>query len=211
MQEALDRFYFDAFFMLKMNRVPGAYLEFGSGSNVRSFRFALKYSRLEPLGPTPRPIYSFDSFAGLPQPQGIDRHPQWQKGAMAVSLDEFRALMAAYDATDGVDYHTVEGFYDQSLPANPPESLGIDTAAFVHVDCDLYDSSKAALDYVTPILAHGAVLSFDDWFCFNGDPDLGEQRAFHEWRAENAGVLEFLPYAKFGWHGMSFLVKRLDR
>ncbi len=208
MQKAIDTFYFEAFFMLKMNKISGDYLEFGSGSNVRSFRFALKYNRLEPY--QDRLLHSFDSFEGLPEPKGIDAHEQWKQGAMAVSLEQFQTIMAHYDAHDGVDYKTTKGFYDETLDGHKPSDHGISRAAFVHIDCDLYESTRSALTYVTDILADGAILSFDDWFCFNGDPTKGEQRAFKEWSEAQKGVLDFLPYAKFGWHGMSFIVKRHD-
>lgn len=208
MQEALDRFFFDAFFMLHMNRVHGDYLEFGSGSNVRSFRFALKYNRLEEFGN--RMLYSFDSFEGLPEPTGIDKHQQWNKGGMAVSIDQFRQILSTYGATDGQDYKTIKGFYDQTLSNSDPNKIGISKAAFVHIDCDLYESTRLCLDYITDILVNGSVLSFDDWFCFDGDPNRGEQRAFHEWSKANAASMQFIPYSKFGWHGMSFLVKRKD-
>ncbi len=209
MQSAIDTFYFDTFFMLKMNKIEGDYLEFGSGSNVRSFRFALKYNRLEAFGD--RMLYSFDSFEGLPEPVGIDTHEQWKQGAMAVSLEQFTEILAQYDAHAGTDYKTVKGFYNDTLDGAKPAERGITRAAFVHIDCDLYESTKSALNYVTDILQDGAILSFDDWFCFNGDPDKGEQRAFREWADQHKDVLGFLPYAKFGWHGMSFIVQRLDQ
>jgi hypothetical protein len=210
LQQAMDQFYFDCFFMLRMNRVAGDYLEFGSGSNVRSMRLALKYNRLEPFNIT-RKLFAFDSFEGLPNPKGVDRHPQWRKGAMAVSIEQFREILEHYSARDGEDYQTVKGFYETSIVGRDPSELGVEQAAFVHIDCDLYESTIHALAYVEDVLADGAVLSFDDWFCFGGDPDKGEQLAFGEWCERNREKFEFLPYAKFGWHGMSFLTKRLDR
>jgi hypothetical protein len=43
-------------------------------------------------------------------------------------------------------------------------------------------------------LIDGAVIIFDDWFLYNGDPTKGEQRAFSEWRARNPdiGASEFM-------------------
>ena len=50
---------------------------------------------------------------------------------------------------------------------------------------------------------------FDDWFCFHGRPDKGEQRACREWLDANPQI-SLVPYRDFHWAGRSFLVN-LDR
>lgn len=206
MQKDLDGFFFRAFALLRMNKVPGDYLEFGSGSNMRSFRMALKYSRLEAF--ESRMLVSFDSFEGLPKPEGDDAHPQWQEGAMAVTEEQFCAVLSHYRAKKDRDFRTVPGFYDKTLIGKTPADHGISRAAFVYVDCDLYSSTVPVLDYITPALVDGAVIAFDDWFCLNGDADRGEQRAFNEWRVGAGAGLKVAPYLPIGWHGMSFIVNR---
>jgi hypothetical protein len=186
-----------------MNRIEGDYLEFGSGSNIRSFRLAYKYKTLE--YPTVR-LFSFDSFEGLPEPDGIDKHPQWYKGAMAVSLKEFHDVMRNQGASPE-EYQAIPGFYDNTLKNASPIDYGVENAAMVFVDCDLYASTVYVLDFVKDILVDGSILAFDDWFCFNGDPDKGEQKAFSEFRVNNP-QLNFSEYLNFGWHGKSFIVHR---
>jgi hypothetical protein len=201
MTRHLDDFFWKCYFMLRMNRVHGDYLEFGCGSNVRSFRLAYKYMKLEYSAPR---LFAFDSFEGLPAPQGVDSHPQWAKGNMAVSTDMFRNIMREMGARDN-EYVMVPGFYDKSLDPRSPETYGVKRAAMVFVDCDLYESTVSVLNFVKDILSDGAVLAFDDWFCFNGDPAKGEQRAFSEFR-EAHPHLRFSEYLKFGWHGNSFIM-----
>ncbi len=203
LQRHIDDFYYKAFSILRFNKVAGDYLEFGCGSNIRSFRFALKYDRLEPFAG--RRLFAFDSFEGLPQ-VGTEDHRQWRTGSMAVSREQFREVLAHYRAEEGRDFHTVPGFFDRTLTGHTPAEYGIEKAAFVHVDCDLYSSTVPVLAFVTDILQPGSILSFDDWFCENGDPRRGEQRAFHEWRESCAEKWRLDPYLPFGWHGMSFLV-----
>lgn len=199
----LDEFFWKCFFMMRMNRIEGDYLEFGSGSNVRSFRLAYKYNKLE--YPKPR-LFAFDSFEGLPEPTGVDAHVQWRKGAMAVSLEEFHQVMRGMKATED-EYHVVPGFFEETLDAVEPSAYGIEKAAMVFVDCDLYASAVSVLDFVKDILVDGSVLAFDDWFCFNGSPQKGEQRAFREFLETNED-LTISEYLNFGWHGKSFLVHR---
>lgn len=199
----LDEFYWKCFFALRMNRVDGDYLEFGCGSNVRSFRLAYKYKTLERM---PLRLFAFDSFEGLPEPTGIDRHEQWQKAAMAVSIEQFRAVLASQDAGPS-DFHPVEGLYEQTLRGHSPADYGIEKAAFVMIDCDLYASASLALQFVADVLTDGSILAFDDWFCFCGDPERGEQRAFSEFLRTHP-ELSVSEYLQFGWHGKSFIVHR---
>jgi len=197
----LDEFFWKCFFMLRTNRIQGVYLEFGSGSNVRSFRLAYKYKTLEYSSPR---LFSFDSFEGLPEPEGIDKHPQWRKGAMAVSLERFHNIMRNQGASIE-EYATVPGFYDTTLKNFSPLDYGINDAAMIFVDCDLYASTTYVLDFVKDILIDGSILAFDDWYCFNGDPNKGEQKAFWEFCAKNPDI-SFSEYLNFGWHGKSFIV-----
>lgn len=206
MQKDMDQFFFRAFAMLRMNKVAGDYLEFGSGSNMRSIRLALKYSRLEPF--ENRMLLAYDSFQGLPKPEGDDAHPQWKEGAMAVTEEQFRSVLAHYRAKPERDFRTVAGFYDQSLKNKRPSDHGVSKAAFVYVDCDLYSSTVPVLNYITDALQDGSVLAFDDWFCLNADSERGEQLAFHEWREAAGRSLRLSPYQPIGWHGMSFIVNR---
>ena len=202
MIQALDDFFWKCFFYLHANRISGDYLEFGCGSNVRSFRLAYKYKELE--CPDLR-LFAFDSFKGLPEPNGIDAHPQWHKGAMAVSEDEFRDIMCKMGAQDS-DYSVVPGFFNDSLHGKLPSTYGIQKAAMVFVDCDLYESTVSVLNFAKSSFVNGTILAFDDWFCYEGDPERGEQRAFTEFRQANP-QLRFSDYLTFGWPGRSFLVQ----
>jgi len=199
----LDDFFWKAFYYLSMNRIQGDYLEFGCGSAMRSFRLAAKYRILERV---PMRLFAFDSFAGLPEPEGIDQHPQWRKGGMAVPLDDFRAALREQGVPD-TDYQTVAGFYDQTLDGKEPTDYGIRDVAFAYVDCDLHASARSALSFLGEGFADGGILAFDDWYCFNADPAKGEQLAFHEFRAEHPG-LKFVEFHTIGWHGRSFIVHR---
>lgn len=59
-------------------------------------------------------------------------------------------------------------------------------------------------------MSHGGILAFDDWYCFDGDPTRGEQRAFAEVSPTFKDRLVFTPHLPFGWHGQAFLVHHRD-
>jgi hypothetical protein len=42
---------------------------------------------------------------------------------------------------------------------------------------------------VKDLLQRDAVMVFDDWFCFFGDPDHGERRAFREFCEQNPNLI----------------------
>lgn len=75
----------------------------------------------------------------------------------------------------------------------------------MYIDCDYYESTVPALEFVTDLLlVDGSILIFDDWWVFGGRRERGEQRAFHEWR-ERHGIetAEFIRST-----AMSFIVHR---
>jgi hypothetical protein len=136
-------------------------------------------------------FYAFDSFQGLPHDEEL-----WSTGEFRADASYFlRSLRKAGVNRDRVVL--VPGFYDAVTLEQAP---GLQRAAVVHIDCDLYSSACDALRIVGDIVGPGTVLIFDDWFSFADhlDPSQhGEQRAFSEW--EHAGRFEpFLESAP--WH-----------
>jgi O-methyltransferase len=155
-------------------------------------------------------FFAFDSFEGLPRPQGLDALSRdFTDGKFACSESDFRR----YAASQGVPPDklvTVPGWFKDTLNRATTERHALSRAAIVHVDCDLYDSTRTVLDFVTDLLVEGSVLIFDDWYNFGGDPDLGEQRAFREWRWAHPDFV-VSEYQKEGPWRNSFLVHRLGR
>lgn len=127
---------------------------------------------------------AFDSFEGLPAIGEIDRQDIWSKGKLKTSEEEFLRTCLRH----GVPREkliTVKGFYDQSLNEETEKRFSPDKAAVIYVDCDLYESTVPVLRFIKPFLQEGTILVFDDWNCFNADPQRGERRAFSEFLTSN--------------------------
>jgi len=184
------------------NKIEGDYLEFGCFGGM-TFRLAHKYARLLDLK---MHFYAFDSFQGLPKPKGIDVHTQWGEGAMSNSIADFKKILRSAGIKE-VEYTLVPGFYSESLSEDKIAELKLKKAAFIYVDCDLYESTVPVLKFILPLLQTGTVIAFDDFYCFNGDPDCGEQLALREFLKQNPEV-EVVDYTTFGWHGKSFIIKK---
>ncbi|MGY1804697.1 class I SAM-dependent methyltransferase [Blastococcus sp. SYSU D00922] len=146
----------------------GLYLEFGvhTGSTLRTI------AELAPAGS----VYGFDSFEGLPE----DWRTQFTAGAFAVE-----------ELPDVPGAELVVGWFDQSLPgfleAHPEE------VAFLHLDADLYSSTKTVLDAVEPRLRPGTVLVFDEYFNFPHWEEH-EHRAWTEFVARTGIRFEYLGF-----------------
>lgn len=96
-----------------------------------------------------RPIHGFDSFQGLPE--------DWYDHEPAGAYSTAGVLPAAPpEAT----LHT--GWFKDTLPPFLRQNPDADIA-LVHLDCDLYSSTKDVLDALGPRLRPGAVLVFDDF------------------------------------------------
>lgn len=190
--------------------VPGDYLEFGvfqGASFTRAFKinqylFAAK-GRLKEMH-----FYAFDSFEGLPPVRNaVDLEvEQFRGGQYACGKDAFTSNLVCA----GVDLsrvHLVEGFYDTSLNDAMKKNIPLRAAAIIHVDVDLYESTRQLLDFVTDYVQDGTVIVFDDWFCFKGHPERGEQKAFREWLGRNPSI-SATEWYRVGWQANSFILHR---
>jgi len=153
-----------------------------------------------------RRFFALDSFVGLPEVEGVDATGRFTEGGFTFGRAAFEARLRRA-RIPAADVHIVEGFYDESLAE--PDRIPLERVAIAWVDCDLYSSTVPVLDYLTPRLADGAIILFDDWFCFRGDPTKGEQRACGEWLERNPGI-SLIPWRQFRWAGQAFIVRRED-
>lgn len=193
-----QEFFYNAFKALRFNGIDGDYAEFGSWGGMT---FALAYQESRRHGHRAK-LWAFDSFEGLPSPQGdADEHPEWQRGKMATNVEEFHAICARNGIPRDV-YTAVPGFYDDTLPQQvEPADI-----ALAYVDCDLYSSTKTVLDFLRPRLKHGMIVAFDDYFCWSATQLSGERRALLE-VVDADGSWTWLPYVQYGWAGQSFVLE----
>lgn len=97
-------------------------------------------------------VHGFDSFEGLPDDWG-SRHP---KGTFALAeLPEVRANVRLH-----------RGWFETSLPPFLEEHAA--PAAFLHLDADLYGSTRTVLELMADRIVAGTVLQFDEFFNYPG-------------------------------------------
>lgn len=158
-----------------------------------------------------RKIIGFDSFEGLPD---SDNHPRWKKNMFGTNHSYHPICKKGEKVTSDIIMKLFESY---NLP-RPNIEIGCfsDTisktipfkytkAALVHIDCDLYISTKSVLEGITPLLQEGTLLLFDDWFNFKGNKDKGEQKAFYEY-FKNQNKWSYVEYQTYATFGKSFIV-----
>jgi hypothetical protein len=192
-----------AFSYVLGERIEGDYAEFGVYEGAA---FVAAWHAARRRGLQRRRFHAFDSFAGLPEIGGVDLSGAFRKGEFHAPRKRFEENLRR----GGVELSRVtvtEGMFAETLTPARRAELGLEKVAVALVDCDLYASAVPVLEFLTHLLVDGAVLIFDDWYCFKGRPDRGEQRACAEWLAANPD-LRLVEYQKFHWAGLSFLVHR---
>ncbi|MDJ0785497.1 MAG: TylF/MycF/NovP-related O-methyltransferase [Myxococcota bacterium] len=151
----------------------GDYLEFGVYRGT-SFVAAHGASKRHGLGHLR--MFAFDSFGGLPNSEGV-----FNEGDFVSDEDLFRRIVDKA-GVPSERVHVVRGLYDDTCNPQTKQKHGLERAAVIHVDCDLYTSTKVVLDFCEELLQPGTVLMFDDWYAFGDDSEeMGEAKAFDEW------------------------------
>ncbi len=150
----------------------GLYLEFGVFSGRTINHIAEQVDQA---------VYGFDSFEGLPE--------RWRDtlGAGHFKVDALPQVRS--------NVTLVKGWFDKTLPEFLKNHAG--EVAFLHVDCDLYSSTRTIFDFLGSRLKPGAVIVFDEYFNYPGWRD-GEYKAFQELVERNGLKFEYLNYNRKG-------------
>jgi hypothetical protein len=131
----------------------GLILEFGvaSGATINSLATSLALRQ--------RKLYGFDSFCGLPEPWA-----DYQIGHFACDQPSVAS-----------NVELVVGLFAETLPQFLASHAG--HVALVHIDCDLYSSTRTVLELLTPRIVPGTFIALDEYYIVTEH----EQRAFHDW------------------------------
>jgi len=161
-----------------------------------------------------RRLWLFDSFQGLPTSTHVAdlTSPHVETGVWRWRVEPGRGptpqsimtLCAAH--LEQALIKIIPGWYKDTLASIPAGTK----FAFVHVDCDLYESTYQVLDHLFghDMLSDGCALYFDDWYCNRGSPKFGEQKAFADLRVKY-GLLQpsrLTDWGAYGALGRRFIV-----
>lgn len=139
----------------------GIFLEFGvfQGTTINLIADVIR----------PKIIYGFDSFEGLPE--------NWN----GLNIGHFKVEVLP-EVKDNVVL--IKGMFQDTLQS----FISNKQVSFIHIDCDLYSSTKCIFNNVKDKLVNNAIIVFDELY---GYPDWEK----HEYKA----FTEFLEETKLNW------------
>lgn len=158
--------------LLNEVELDGLFLEFGvyGGSSINYFS-TLKPGHI---------IYGFDSFEGLPE--------DWTKTSPKGALDR-KGEMPEVNS----NVWLIKGWFEDTLPCflgKHPE-----VCSFIHIDCDIYSSTKTVLEALRDRIVPGTVIQFDEFYNY---PEWRE----HEYKAFQEFIVNTgLKYEYIGYNG----------
>jgi len=123
-------------------------------------------------------FFGFDSFEGLPE----DWRPEIRKG----HFKSPRAFRTRSNVT------LVKGLFAETVPAFLDSHPG--PVAFLHIDCDLYSSTRTVFELLAPRIVAGTVIVFDEFFNYPGWKE-GERKAFDEFVRDHNLAFDFVGFA----------------
>jgi hypothetical protein len=125
-------------------------------------------------------FHGFDSFEGLPESWGGS---EFSKGHFSLKGNLPKVNSNVY---------LIKGWFDESLPEFLREKKG--SIAFLHIDADLYSSTKTVLDLLCDRLMPGSIILFDEYQGYPGWRN-SEYRAWQEYCQKNNVSYDYLAFS----------------
>jgi hypothetical protein len=166
-------------------RIDGHILEFGvaSGETLRHIGSAVGSI-----------VHGFDSFEGLPETWTF----HCPKGTFAQAIPEV-----------GTNARLWIGWFDVTVPEFVRSDIATDgkQVSLIHIDCDLYSSTKTVLDGLAHMIKPGTRIVFDEYFNYPGWRQH-EHKAFREFCAARNLAVRWLGYVPSNQQAAVEIVER---
>jgi predicted O-methyltransferase YrrM len=100
----------------------------------------------------PEPVFGFDSFNGLPEDWNADH----RRGKFAQAVPSVQP-----------NVELIVGLFAKTLPQFLKERSD-QQVSLLHIDCDLYSSTKVIFEELSSRIVPGTVIIFDEYFNYPG-------------------------------------------
>ena len=148
---------------MKLHHIPNTlWLEFGVDSG-KTINYISRF--------TNNKVYGFDSFEGLPE--------KWRDGFEKGAFDRNGKLPLVNSNVE-----LIKGWFSETLVDFIKKQNK--KVSFIHMDADLYSSTKYIFDVLKDYINKDCVIVFDELVNYPGfDGETGELKAFYEFITEN--------------------------
>jgi hypothetical protein len=175
---------------IERRQLQGAVVECGVWQGGSMMAAALTLLR---LGVDNRELYLYDTFAGMTEPEEVDRAHDGSSAEQVMNaqvpsaksmgdwtnagVEEVRANMSStgYPAQR---VHYVVGKVEDTIPATLPGPI-----ALLRLDTDFYSSTRQELEHLYPLVVSGGVVIIDDYGFWQG-----ARRAVDEFLADKPEI-----------------------
>ena len=155
----------------------GLFIEFGVGLG-KSANFIAQNNNNKTL-------YGFDWYKGLPEDW---RAPHFLKGTFGLKPG---VQIPPLPLEKNIEL--VVGLFKETLPHFLKEKNA--PLVFMHIDCDLYSSTKEIFDAIGKNVVDGTIIVFDEYFSYDGWQNH-KFKAFQEFIQETGFSYEYVCYNK---------------
>ncbi|ETR65561.1 MAG: macrocin-O-methyltransferase [Candidatus Magnetoglobus multicellularis str. Araruama] len=160
--------------------IPGNFVECGVAAGGAS---GLLSAVIKRYSKRPRLLYAFDSFEGMPEPSIHDTlingksadSTGWATGTCSATEQSLLEVCKRLGTTDIVK--PIKGYFEQTLPTMKKQ---IGNIAFLHMDGDWYESTKAILQNLYHRIVDNGIIQVDDYGHW-----AGCKKAIHEYESQN--------------------------
>lgn len=152
-------------------KIDGEILEFGVYQGCSISYLSNKFKN--------NTLYGFDSFEGLPE--------RWRIGFDKGAFNLNGQLPSVPN-----NVVLIKGWFDESLPIFLEENC-IMKVGLLHVDCDLYSSTKDIFKMLEDKISKGTVIIFDEYFNYDGWQN-GEFKAFQEFISDKKFTYDYIAF-----------------
>ena len=151
---------------IRKDGIRGDFVECGVGKGGVAGLLGL----MAEIDPTPRELWLFDSFQGLPEPSVVDGKEaasfagQRSDGKLMTigkcigTVEEVSHFLFSELRLAQHNVHVVPGWFQETLPSHARQPI-----ALLHIDADWYDSVKVALAVLWPFMSEGGFVVIDDY------------------------------------------------
>jgi tetratricopeptide (TPR) repeat protein len=127
-------------------------------------------------------VIGFDSFEGLPE--------DWNEREFAGAYSTKGCLPKV-----GKNVELIQGWFKDTIPEFIIKNQA--PISFLHIDCDIYSSTKDILNSLASYIVVGTVILFDDFFGYDGY-EQNEWKALNEFASEYKLNIHFLAFCPMG-------------
>jgi len=173
-------------YCIEQVKVDGIWMEFGVGSG-KSISFIAE-NKLN------KKIYGFDSFDGLPEDWVFSDKKTYRKDTYSRN-----------GIPPEIKHNNIELIKGMFIDTLPTFCLNIkEQAAFIHIDCDLYSSTKQVLDILNSnlMIGNGTIILFDEFYNYQNFEKY-EYKAFIDFIEEAKLKYEWIAHTEsfVDWNG----------